>query len=237
MLNVADLWAGYEGAQVLQGINFNMAAGQLVAVLGRNGAGKTTLIKTLMGLVTPERGQVVLHNRSLNRLSVQHRVRQGVGWVPQERGLFPSLTVHEHLKVVARPGQWDASAVYALFPRLVERRNHYALSLSGGEQQMLAMGRALMTNPRLLLLDEPFEGLSPVMAQELVEALQRLHRYFQTDSVGAGLIVVEQHINRALLLADKVLVLVRGEQRFWGSSQELQTTPQFEQWLGVSPQA
>ncbi|HLR29834.1 MAG TPA: ABC transporter ATP-binding protein [Paenalcaligenes sp.] len=235
MLKVQSLWAGYEGAQVLRGLDFEMAPGQSLAILGRNGAGKTTLIKTLMGLLVPEQGQILLHGKDLQRVSVSQRVQRGLGWVPQERGLFPSLTVHEHLQVVARPGPWDEQAVYMLFPRLQERRRHHAQALSGGEQQMLAIGRALMTNPRLLLLDEPFEGLSPLMAQELVAALQQLQLYFQKDPDGAGLIVVEQHINRALHLADQVLVLMRGEQCFWGHGQALTAAPEFEHWLGVRP--
>ncbi|HLS17302.1 MAG TPA: ABC transporter ATP-binding protein [Paenalcaligenes sp.] len=235
MLAVRDLWAGYDGAQVLRGITFEMAAGQCLAILGHNGAGKTTLIKALMGLLRLERGQIILHGRALHHASVQQRVRRGLGWVPQERGLFPSLTVQEHLAVVARPGPWNPEKIYALFPRLAERRRHGAQALSGGEQQMLAIGRALMTNPRLLLLDEPFEGLSPLMAQELVQALQRLQEHFQKDPKGAGLIVVEQHIARALRMADQVLVLARGEQCFLGSGQALDAAPEFERWLGLRP--
>lgn len=235
MLKVQGLWAGYEGSQVLRGLNFEMAPGQSLAILGRNGAGKTTLIKALMGFLVPVQGQIFLYGKDLQRVSVSQRVQRGLGWVPQERGLFPSLTVYEHLQVVARPGPWDEQAVYTLFPRLQERRHHHAQALSGGEQQMLAIGRALMTNPRLLLLDEPFEGLSPLMAQELVVALQQLQQYFQNDAKGAGLIVVEQNINRALHVTDQVLVLMRGEQCFWGQGQALTGAPEFEHWLGVCP--
>src|SRR5699024_788639 len=236
MLKVQGLWAGYEGAQVLRGLDFEMAPGQSLAVLGRNGAGKTTLIKTLMGLLVPERGQILLHGKDLQRVSVPKRVQQGLGWVPQEKGLFPSLTVHEHLQVVARPGPWDEQAVYTLFPRLQERQRHYAQALSGGEQQMLAIGRALMTNPRLLLLGAPFERLSSSMAQELVGAVQQLQKYIRADTVGAGLIVVEQHIGRALHLTTQMLVLMRGEQCFFGEGQALTAAPQFEHWLGVRPE-
>ena len=204
-LLVSGLSAGYGDAVVLDDVSFSLAPGGSLALLGRNGTGKTTLLTTLMGLTRQHRGSMSCRGRELSRLSSYQRARLGLGWVPQERGVFPSLTVHEHLQAVARPGVWTAERVYQLFPSLAARRANYGNQLSGGEQQMLAIGRALVTNPSLLLLDEPMEGLAPVIVQELTRVLGEL-----LAGGSMAVILVEQHARLALSLTEQVLVLDRG---------------------------
>src|SRR5262245_6196762 len=174
LLAVRDLSAGYGRAVVLHDLAFDLAEGEALAVLGRNGVGKTTLIDSLVGVTRRFTGSIVLAGRDLAALAPERRAALGIGWVPQERNIFRSLTVQENLTAVARPGPWSLERVFGLFPRLRERRRQAGGSLSGGEQQMLAIGRALATNPRLLLLDEPTEGLAPIIVQELLAALARL---------------------------------------------------------------
>lgn len=204
-LLVSELCAGYGDAVVLEEISFSLDPGGSLALLGRNGTGKTTLLTTLMGLTRQHRGSIRCRGRELSRLSSHQRARLGMGWVPQERGVFPSLTVHEHLQAVARPGRWTAERVYQLFPSLAARKANLGHQLSGGEQQMLAIGRALVTNPSLLLLDEPMEGLAPVIVQELTRVLREL-----LSTGGMAVILVEQHARLALSLTQQVLVLDRG---------------------------
>ena len=189
--------AGYGEAVVLDRLSFDLPQGQSLAILGRNGVGKTTLLETLMGNTRVSHGRIRWQSGDITRLATPRRVQAGLGWVPQEREVFPSLTVEENLTVVARKGAWNLRRVYELFPRLKERRGNYGNQLSGGEQQMLAMGRALMTNPRLLLLDEPME--------ELAEAIRRM-----CVQEGLASIVVEQHPVLALSMTDKAIVLERG---------------------------
>lgn len=233
MLVCESLTAGYGRAVVLQALSLCLPTGQSLAILGRNGAGKTTLLETLMGHTQIMAGRVCWHMQDLRPMPVHQRVQVGLGWVPQERAIFPSLTVQENLAVVARPGRWGVQQVYALFERLYARRGHYGQQLSGGEQQMLAIGRALMTNPRLLLLDEPFEGLAPVVVQELVQALLYLRQ-----QEGLALVVVEQQPSLALQLSDQALVLERGMAIYQGSSADLLCNPaQLRGLLGVGESA
>ncbi len=202
---MTGLSAGYGEAVVLEEVSFSLAPGGSLALLGRNGTGKTTLLTTLMGLTRQHGGSIRCRGRELSRLSSYERARLGLGWVPQERGVFPSLTVHEHLQAVARPGVWTAERVYQVFPSLAARKGNLGHQLSGGEQQMLAIGRALATNPRLLLLDEPMEGLAPVIVQELTAVLREL-----LASGSMAVILVEQHARLALSLTRDVVVLDRG---------------------------
>lgn len=249
-LLVQGVSAGYGAANVLTDLSFSLPIGHSMAVLGRNGAGKTTLLRALLGLASVHKGEVFVFNQSVRGQSVAQRVALGLGWVPQDKGLFPSLTVAEHLQVVARPGPWNSERVYGLFPRLAERRAHYGRALSGGEQQMLAIGRALMTNPRLLLLDEPFEGLSPLMQRSLAQALSKLMsaqaKNTDIDSKidsGSGaspkqamsIVWVEQQRSAVLAHTDWALVLERGRARYFGPSATLQHMTELEQWLGVGP--
>lgn len=205
LLRVQGLSAGYGEAVVLDGVDLTLDAGDSLALLGRNGVGKTTLLATLMGFTRVRAGQVVWQGGDLLRMASHRRAQAGIGWVPQERWIFPSLTVAEHLSAVARPGPWDVARIYRTFPRLEERRRNLGNQLSGGEQQMLAIARALMVNPALLLLDEPMEGLAPIIVQEL----QRVIASLIAES-GMAVIVVEQHARLALSMTRQALVLDRG---------------------------
>ncbi len=190
---------------MLDGVSLAIEEGQGLAILGRNGVGKTTLMLALMGHARCFAGELRFAGASFAELKASDRVAIGLGWVPQERDIFPSLTVEENLLVAGRPGRFALPEVYRLFPRLEERRRNLGDKLSGGEQQMLAIGRTLMTNPRLLLLDEPFEGLAPVIVEELEATLQRLRREH-----GFAVALVEQHAEDALRLSDRAIVLDRG---------------------------
>jgi branched-chain amino acid transport system ATP-binding protein len=205
LLALDDVRAGYGDAIVLDGITLDVAAGGSLAVLGRNGVGKSTLLLTIMGFTRVSRGAVVWRGRDITRVAPHWRARTGLGWVAQEREIFPSLSVEENLVVGSRPGRWDLEAVYGLFPRLNERRASRGNHLSGGEQQMLAIARALMTNPTLLLLDEPLEGLAPIIVEELAAAIRRM-----TADEGTAFVLVEQHTEVALSLTDDAIVLERG---------------------------
>jgi branched-chain amino acid transport system ATP-binding protein len=205
---------------VLEDVSFEVREGGSLAVLGRNGVGKTTLLLTLMGIARLRRGRVSWQGRDLAALPTHVRAHAGIGWVPQERCVFPSLTVEEHLHVVARPGDWTLRRVYELFPRLAQRREHFGNQLSGGEQQMLAIARALMVNPTLLLLDEPMEGLAPVIVQELTSLIRRM-----VTETHMAVILVEQHARLALELTSDALVLERGRVVHRGSSAALLADP------------
>jgi branched-chain amino acid transport system ATP-binding protein len=205
LLAIRDLRAGYGDAVVLDGIAFDLPERGTVAVLGRNGVGKTTLLLTIMGYTSVKTGCIEWRGRDVTKEPPYRRARDGIGWVAQEREIFSSLNVEENLTVAARPGRWDLAAVYDLFPRLRERRLSGGKHLSGGEQQMLAIARALMTNPALLLLDEPLEGLAPIIVEELAAAIRRM-----SEEEGTAIILVEQHAELALSLTRDALVMERG---------------------------
>jgi len=205
LLELRDVRAGYGEAVVLDGVSLTLPAAGSLAVLGRNGVGKTTLLLTVMGIVGLMRGSIFFDGRDISRLQPHHRARAGLGWVPQEREVFPSLTVEENLIVAARQGRWDLGAIYGLFPRLKERRANMGNQLSGGEQQMLTIARTLMTNPKVLLLDEPLEGLAPIIVEELTAAIRRM-----ADDEGIALVLVEQHADVALALTDYAVIIERG---------------------------
>jgi len=230
LLEVAGLSAGYGRALVLSEVGFRLGEGEALAVLGRNGVGKTTLIDTLVGVTRRFAGSILLDGREIAALAPERRAALGVGWVPQERNIFRSLSVEENIAAVARPGAWTIDRVYALFPRLAERRRQPGGSLSGGEQQMLAIGRALATNPRLLLLDEPTEGLAPIIVQELLGGLTRLLR-----EEGLAAIIVEQHARKILPITGRALILERGRVVHQGTSAALLRDPApLDRFLGVA---
>ncbi len=216
LLRLDALTAGYRDTVVLEGISAAVAAKDACAVLGRNGVGKTTLLMTIMGLTVLRGGGMVFDGQDLTTLDTHRRAQAGIGYVPQEREIFPSLTVDENLRVASRQGDWTRARVYDLFPRLAERRRNYGNQLSGGEQQMLAVGRALVGNPKLLLLDEPFEGLAPVIIDGLVTALMRLRR-----ESAIATILVEQQVEIALEMTERALVLDRGQIVWSGESAAL----------------
>jgi branched-chain amino acid transport system ATP-binding protein len=213
--------AGYGDTVVLEGIYLRLPLGQTLAVLGRNGVGKTTLLATITGHTRLLGGAIRFADKEITMLPPYRRARLGIGFVPQEREIFPSLTVEENLTVAQRPGQWTLARVYDFFPSLAERRRNHGNQLSGGEQQMLAIGRALMGNPTLLLMDEPLEGLAPVIVDGLLAGLERLKR---EDDL--ALLLVEQHAQLALELAQNAIVLDRGVIVFTGASRELRDAPQ-----------
>ena len=216
LLTLDDVRAGYGDAVVLDGITFEVRDGGSLALLGRNGVGKSTLLLTIMGYTLVRRGTIRWRGRDIARLPPHLRARNGLGWVAQEREIFPSLSVEENLMVASRPGRWNLAAIYRLFPRLEERRASRGNHLSGGEQQMLAIARALMTNPVLLLLDEPLEGLAPIIVEELTAAIRRM-----TADEGTAFILVEQHAEVALSLTGDAIVLERGTIVHRARSQDL----------------
>ncbi len=205
LLSFENVRAGYGEAVVLDDISFELAERGSLAVLGRNGVGKSTLLLTLMGFTQLRRGRIVFRGVDITHMAPHRRARAGIGWVAQEREIFPNLTVEENLVVASRPGRWDLAAIQGLFPRLAERRLSKGNQLSGGEQQMLATARALMTNPALLLLDEPLEGLAPIIVEELVRALKKM-----IAEEGTAVILVEQHAEIALSLTEQAVLLERG---------------------------
>jgi branched-chain amino acid transport system ATP-binding protein len=221
LIRAEGLTAGYGEAIVLDDVSLALDEGGSLAVLGRNGVGKTTLLLTLLGLTRLKRGHVTLLGGDITRQPTWRRALAGLGWVPQERLMFPSLTIEEHLTAVERSrGPWNLARVYKLFPRLEERRRNYGNQLSGGEQQMLAIARALMTNPKLLLLDEPMEGLAPIIVQELLKVIGQIVRAGEF-----ALIVVEQHARLALGLTAQAIVLDRGRVVHRAASEALLADP------------
>ena len=230
LLRVDDLRAGYGEAVVVQGLGFALDEGESLALLGRNGTGKTTLINSLVGVTKRFSGRIVLAGQDLTRLPAHARVAAGIGWVPQERNIFKSLTTEENLSAVARPGPWSMERVYTLFPRLRERASNMGHQLSGGEQQMLAVARALVLNPKLLLLDEPLEGLAPIIVEELLGAIARVVR-----EEGLSAIIVEQSPRLVLPITQRAIVLDRGSIVHEGSSEDLLADrARLDQWLAVT---
>jgi len=230
LLTLENVWAGYGEAIVLEGISFSLSAGESLSLLGRNGMGKSTLLSTLMGATRFHKGAMRWQGQDLAVVKPHARAHLGLGWVPQERDIFASLSVEENLSVVQTRGHWDLQKIYAMFPRLQERRANMGNQLSGGEQQMLAIGRALMLNPQLLLLDEPLEGLAPLIVQELLAIIQRL-----TEESGMAVILVEQHARQILPLTQKALVLERGKAVYLGAARTLlDDSALLDSWLGVA---
>jgi len=230
LLCIEGLRAGYGEAVVLPELSLRLAESQVLALLGRNGTGKTTLINAIVGVNRRFCGSIRLGREDLTPMRPDQRARAGIGWVPQERNIFRSLTVEENMTAVAQPGPWNVAKVYAMFPRLKERRNNFGNQLSGGEQQMLAIGRALTLNPRVLLLDEPTEGLAPIIVEELLSALGTI-----TRAGGASAIIVEQNAQKILGLADRVVILERGAIVHDAASSALKADPApLERYLGVA---
>jgi branched-chain amino acid transport system ATP-binding protein len=230
LLTVENLSAGYAEARVLQGVSLSLAEGESLALLGRNGMGKTTLVNSVVGVTRWLGGSVRLDGRDITALRPDQRAAAGVGWVPQERNIFRSLTVEENLTAVARPGAWTPAKVFELFPRLKERGGNFGNRLSGGEQQMLAVGRALVLNPRVLLLDEPLEGLAPIVVAELLAALKRI-----VHDGGLSAIIVEQNARKVLGMTDRAVILERGSVVYQGASAALrEDRAALETHLGVA---
>lgn len=216
LLGLESLSAGYSKAVVLHGISMSIRQGEAVALLGRNGVGKTTTLNSIVGLTRYHGGRICVAGHDVTRFTPERRVEAGIGWVPQERGIFRSLTVEENITAVARSGRWTLDAVFELFPRLRERRGNYGNQLSGGEQQMLSIARALVLNPKILLLDEPTEGLAPIIVEELLAAIRRIVR-----DEGMAAIIVEQHAQQILAITDKAVILERGSIVYLDSSAHL----------------
>jgi len=216
-----DIRAGYGDTVVLEDVSLAVPPRGTLALLGRNGVGKTTLLATIMGHTNLQQGAIFLGEREVTGMEPYRRSRLGIGWVPQERNIFRSLTVAENLTIAARPGRWSAARVYDLFPSLAERRRHSGNELSGGEQQMLAIGRALMGNPAVLLMDEPLEGLAPVIVDVVLKGIDRLRR--EEDLT---LLLVEQHARLALAVCERAIVLDRGKIVHEGASRDLLAAPE-----------
>jgi branched-chain amino acid transport system ATP-binding protein len=230
LLTVQGLRSGYGEAVVVQGVDLTLEQGQSLALLGRNGTGKTTLLNTLVGVTRRHAGRIALAGIDLTALPPHQRAAAGIGWVPQERNIFKSLTVHENLTAVARTGPWTVARAYEMFPRLAERKTNMGNQLSGGEQQMLAVARALVLNPKLLLLDEPLEGLAPIIVEELLRSIARVVR-----DEGMSAIIVEQNPRMILPITQRAVVLDRGAVVHAGDSAELLADRErLDRWLAVA---
>ena len=230
LLRVEGLKSGYGEAVVVQGVSLALEQGQSLALLGRNGTGKTTLLNTLVGVTRRHAGRITLAGQDISALPPHRRAAAGIGWVPQERNIFKSLTVDENLTAVARPGPWTVARVYEMFSRLAERKSNMGNQLSGGEQQMLAVARALVLNPKLLLLDEPLEGLAPIIVEELLRSIARVVR-----DEGVSAIIVEQNPRMILPITQRAVVLDRGAVVHEGASAELLADrARLDRWLAVA---
>ncbi len=229
VLALEKVYAGYGETVVLEDVNFALAPGETVSVIGRNGVGKTTLLATVMGHTNLHGGKISLKGKNISSAATYSRVTAGLGLVPQEREIFPSLSVLENMEVAARPGPWNLTTIYELFPRLSERAGNRGNQLSGGEQQMLAIARALIGNPSVLLMDEPSEGLAPVIVEELARAVKKL-----SAAGEMAMILVEQNSRLALDIAPRAVVMDRGRIVFDGPSADLRNDPvKLEQLIGV----
>jgi branched-chain amino acid transport system ATP-binding protein len=231
LLTVEDIHTYYDHSHILQGVSLDAPSHAVTAILGRNGVGKTTLIRSIIGFTPPRSGRIVFDGRPIERLASHLIARRGIGLVPQGRRIFPSLTVRENLLIGGAPqrnGRWNLETVYALFPRLAERAANYGGQLSGGEQQMVAIGRALMANPLLLLMDEPSEGLAPLIVQELQQTMRQL------KETGLAIVLVEQNLPLALSVADSASIISKGRVIFAGDPEEIRTDAQLRtQHLGI----
>jgi branched-chain amino acid transport system ATP-binding protein len=231
LLTVEDIHTYYDHSHILQGVSLDAPSHAVTAILGRNGVGKTTLIRSIIGFTPPRSGRIVFDGRPIERLASHVIARRGIGLVPQGRRIFGSLTVRENLLIGGAPqrsGRWNLETVYALFPRLAERAANYGGQLSGGEQQMVAIGRALMANPLLLLMDEPSEGLAPLIVQELQQTMRRL------KETGLAIVLVEQNLPLALSVADSASIISKGRVIFAGDPEEIRTDAQLRtQHLGI----
>jgi len=229
-LTLRQVSAGYGETVVLEDVNLALAPGESISVIGRNGVGKTTLLATVMGHTTVHRGAVTLGGERLERVPIFRRARRGLGWVPQEREIFPSLSVRENLTIGARPGQWTLERVFELFPNLAARLSNMGNQLSGGEQQMLSIARALLTNPSVLLMDEPTEGLAPVIVEALAAILQRLR-----GEGALSIVLVEQNSRVALAFSPRTIVMDKGRIVYDGESAALSADPErLAALIGVS---
>ncbi len=230
LLAIEGLRAGYGEAVVLPEMSLRLPESQVLALLGRNGTGKTTLINSIVGITRRFGGTITLGGLDITSMRPDQRARAGIGWVPQERNIFRSLTVEENMTAVAQPGPWTVTKVYEMFPRLKERRNNFGNQLSGGEQQMLAVARALVLNPKLLLLDEPLEGLAPIIVQELLRSIERLVLH-----EGLSAIIVEQNPKQILPITHDAIVLDRGQIVHRAASAALlDDREQLDRWLAVA---
>jgi branched-chain amino acid transport system ATP-binding protein len=228
-LELKGVSAGYGETVVLEDIDLALAPGQSVSVIGRNGVGKTTLLATVMGHTRLRKGEVLLNGVSLTRVPIHRRALMGLGFVPQEREIFPSLTVHENLEIAARPGHWTAARVFELFPNLQERLSNMGNQLSGGEQQMLSIARALLTNPSVLLMDEPTEGLAPVIVETLTAVLMRLR-----SESGLSIVLVEQNSRVALAFSERTIVMSKGRIVYDGAPRcYVPIQRNLPRWLGL----
>ena len=230
LLALRGLNAGYGASRVLHGLDLSVYPGETLVVMGRNGVGKTTLVETIIGLTDYHSGEILYNGKPVQQMAPYLRNRAGIAWVPQQREVFPSLTVEENMAVVQRPGHWTVDRVYELFPRLLERRSNYGDQLSGGEQQMLALGRALVTNPALLLLDEPVEGLAPIVVEEMLRAIDLMR------SAGSmAILLVEQKYELALAHSERCVVIDHGSVVHEGSSAAmLADQALIDRFLGLS---
>jgi branched-chain amino acid transport system ATP-binding protein len=235
VLELSDIHTYYGDSYVLQGVSLNVGAGQVIALMGRNGVGKTTTIRSIVGFSPPKRGRITFKELDITRMPAHQIARNGISLVPQGRRIFPSLTVAEHLRVFKRLSEgagehgWDLERILPLFPALERRMKQKGSSLSGGEQQMLAIARALLTNPQLLLMDEPSEGLSPLAVQQVVEVIEHLRA-----SAELPILLVEQNLSLALTLADHIYVMNKGTIVFEGSPEELSNAPDIQRtYLGL----
>jgi branched-chain amino acid transport system ATP-binding protein len=228
MLDVADLETSYGRSQVLFGISFQVPASQVVSLLGRNGMGKTTTVRSIMGIVASRAGKITFSGRELQQLPSYRIAKCGLGLVPEGRQIFPNLTVRENLVATATKGPWDTQRVYSLFPNLKERQGNYGNQLSGGEQQMLAIARALMTNPKLLILDEATEGLAPLVRAEIYRSIEKL------KAEGLSILIIDKDVKALSRIADRHYILEKGRVVWSGSSAELSANQEIQQrHLGV----